>query len=624
MNLRAPATTTQDASRGTLFCDLPPEMLMSIISHVDNEADLLNLSLVSKQINKLVQSALYASYLNFNMCHSRSITPFLRNILKNESLARACKKVDLANWMNTSALWEPNNADDLKELSHEDFYLFANAAEKTKVIQARDSTRRLRPFYTQPEDDDPWDLEPKIETDEDYLRALLTGVEEPQVILMLSCLPRIEELCLRGVDDIEEPIFWSRMASIAGPGLNTLKKLTLSSAPDGSCIGFRGLEYVLGLPSLREFRALSLVAEENRLEPQDGFELQEKSISLDHIVFEDASFGERGISTLMAACKHLESFTYTVCSDRYEGNARPGMHFTLPQLKQSLLPHKNSLKHLAIDMNKWPYAHDYEIMGSLDQFTALETLAIDYGSFRWHPQDPFMPMHGDPVDVAVSNVHEANISPPLPTTLPSSLRELTVLYAPPIVVESLMALQDTPVDRLPFLNRIYIHHTTCMFQNYPLRYAVRAFLISVGIHFFTSHKYPMKTLHDELIENGDFFRTRWDGDKKQYISAPARWVPIDLDEEHDLCTYHSQLEHEESLFMPQSPGSDASDQDDFLGAILDIHGIGPYMSGFWGDDDESEDEYGFSEDFDDEEELDEEFDDDIIDDGGSLDSDPTL
>ncbi|KAK7558982.1 hypothetical protein IWX49DRAFT_419742 [Phyllosticta citricarpa] len=552
MNPPLHGAVSEGAFQGTLISDLPPEMLMSVISFVDNEADLLNLSLASKQINALVQPALYSSYLNLNMYYSRSITPFLRNILKNESLARACKKVDLGSWMNTFGFWQFYLGDKMKELSPDDFDLFANAAQTSKIVQNRDNARKIRPFHTQREDDDPRDFEPNIKTDENYLRSLMTGIEEPQVILMLSCLPRIEELCLREVDDIEEPSLWSRMASNAGPGLKTLKKLTLSREPFSSTFRFHGLEPVLRLPSLREFRALSPIDIDHQWDQHNGFELQEKSISLAHIVLEDASFGERGISSLIAACKHLESLTYTVRCDRFEGHPESGVHFTLLQLKQSLLAHKDSLKHLTIDMSRWVYSHDHKTIGPLDPFTALETLAIDDGSLRWHKKGSTLLMDREPVVIADADVHEAKVSPPLLTILPRTLRELTVFCAPPVVVESLMALEDTPVDRLPFLNRIYIHQTKRKFQESPLRQVVRDLLVSVGIHFVTSHKNPRKSLKRELIENGDFFRTRWDKDKHQYISAPAKWDDTQFDE-HELCPHHS------GPFMLESPGSDASD-----------------------------------------------------------------
>ncbi|KAK8217991.1 hypothetical protein IWZ01DRAFT_491634 [Phyllosticta capitalensis] len=597
MSPRTRRAATEGASKGIAFGDLPPEMLMSIISHIDNEADLLNLSLVSKQVNALVQPTLYSSYLNFNMeVFSRSITPFLRNILNNESLARACKRVDLGAWNTVHGAWEDGDLGDCKDLSTEDFELFVNAAKDSNVIQHRHSTRNIKPWRADEEENTHGP--PKLDTDQDFLRTLRAGMQEPQLVTMLSCLPRMEELCLRGVDFVEEPSVWKAMTF----NTKSLKKLTLSRSPETCGFLFEGIEPVLQLPSLRELRALGPAADKDKGSDEGpGLDLEKKSLSLTHITLEGAAFTVNCMSSLIAACKHLVQFTYTIHNRWKEEFSGPDVHFTIPQLKQWLLAHKDSLKHLTIDFNKWPYANDYKTIGSMEQFTALETYAIDYGALRWHPTIYFDPMVGVTTNNSQEEAAEANLSPPLPTLFPSSLRELTIFHSPPMVVESLMALQETPVEKLPCLDRINLHFAICTFHDYPLYNAARDMLQAAGIRFSASQKYPRKTLEQELMDNGDFFRTRWDETDCKYISAPAKWDEEDQPYQRDLCAYHSEMlprEFERTLNVSES--DEAGDFDGhLLDYILDHHGIGPYMHGFFGGDE-----------FDFDDEFDEEFDDD--------------
>ncbi|KAF1844603.1 uncharacterized protein K460DRAFT_404892 [Cucurbitaria berberidis CBS 394.84] len=200
----------------TSLATLPNELLDEVVSHLDRPS-LLALALTCKQTKISSTEKLYRTYVNHEPPSKAPFHLFLRTICERPELADKVREVDIRGWRSeyevaTGAAWrgltveskKDNiqkvrtgpyylNVDKVVRVSNADrFKIFTEAAVKAGVIAKIESyavpaLKSSVVWYT------------SMKEDKDFLRLLGRGVEDAQVVLMLSLLPKLEALRVDGI-----------------------------------------------------------------------------------------------------------------------------------------------------------------------------------------------------------------------------------------------------------------------------------------------------------------------------------------------------------------------------------------------------------------------------------------
>ncbi|KAK0653708.1 hypothetical protein DIS24_g5777 [Lasiodiplodia hormozganensis] len=549
MKLRSNRNTDRRSASVTGLYDLPPELLDWVISYAD-QVDLLNLSLVCKSFNKLVASRLYAEYINTNLQYRRPISKFLLRVAQDASLAHHVRRLELGVWNTKLVFLHPGFRKDVPALPDDQFDALVAAAKQTGLVQDDQDCLNLRPIrknndlwceygstydsdgYTS-DDLDEFDSDsdsdsegsapspnPKSHDDVEFLRCLKRGIEDPQVILLLSKLPRLQELSLRG-PHMSQGLPWDRLCS---QSLTSLTKLKLAGNSSDSTWDIAEINTVIRLPSLRELHGYMATSDEWDDVVNKYLQVEPKSLSLTHIYLERCALGPKTIKNLIEGCKALEAFSY-VAGGRYVGYEQ----FRAKEAKEHLLKHKATLKYLALDLSHWDFPRNFTSFKSMADFTNLEKIVMDYGTLRWKPTHFLAPVtlmeddDGERDDDG--DVHAANTQPPLPDLLPASLQELVIFQAPPVIIENLIAFETSSRDQHPHLKSVQIHTSKRKVAQFDDHKRLPDIFKEKGIEYAEppiDMQFPIPQMHDWIMDTKIRLMTRWNPKDKKYQSFSTR------------------------------------------------------------------------------------------------------
>jgi hypothetical protein len=125
---------------------LSPELILLVASNL-RQVQILNVSLVCKHLNAVLELELYREY-NKPRVYTRSLLPFIRKLIERPKLAKYVKRIDLHPWASLD-LFQPeiNNKRDVseieelreQELSEQDYHLLTQAAQESGVISTIDA-----------------------------------------------------------------------------------------------------------------------------------------------------------------------------------------------------------------------------------------------------------------------------------------------------------------------------------------------------------------------------------------------------------------------------------------------------------------------------------------------------
>lgn len=546
MKLRSRRDADQASPGRTGLYDLPHELLDWVISYAD-PVDFLNLSLVCKSFNRLVVSHLYAEYINTNLQYRRPISNFLLKVALDPNLAHHVRHVELGVWNTKLVFLHPGFRRDVPALPDDQFANLVRAAKQAGLVQPDQDHSRLHPIkksndlwcrYGPAYDSDGYDSDDldelgsdfsdretppprsKPHDDVEFLRCLKRGLEDPQVILLLSSLPRLQELSLRG-PHMSQGLPWEKLCSHS---LRSLTKIKLAGNSSDSTWDIAELNAIIRLPSLRELHGYMATSDEWDDIVTRTLQIEPATLSLTHINFERCALGNTTIKRLIEGCKALESFSY-VAGGRYVGYEQ----FRAKEVKEHLLKHKTTLKYLALDLSHWDFPRNFKSFKSMTDFSCLEKVVMDYGTLRWRPCHFFAPIamiqdEGDDDDDE-GDVHAANTRPPLPDLLPKSLKELVIFQAPPVIVENLVAFETSCQNQHPHLKSVKIHTTRRKLAKAEDYDRLPGIFEEKGIEYDEppiTLDFPIPQMHDWIMDSKVRRMTRWNPYDKMYQGFPTR------------------------------------------------------------------------------------------------------
>lgn len=124
---------------------LSPELLLLVASYV-RQVDLLNVSLVCKQLHFTIEPELYREYSNPRL-YTRSVLLFIKKIIERPELAKHVRRVDLHEWESFD-LFYPHmhngrselDVDEYRkgELTQEEYRTLTEFAKRAGVVDAID------------------------------------------------------------------------------------------------------------------------------------------------------------------------------------------------------------------------------------------------------------------------------------------------------------------------------------------------------------------------------------------------------------------------------------------------------------------------------------------------------
>ncbi|KAF2135522.1 uncharacterized protein K452DRAFT_293161 [Aplosporella prunicola CBS 121167] len=513
--------------------DLPLELVLWVFSYVDDIADLLNLSLVCKAVNIHVEPLVYRYYTNsdrdFTESGSRSMRAFFRTLAIRPELALHVKSVDFYPWHIKRDFKEPEWDYKPKRMPDQVFETYVNAAKKAQIMDAAQDCYSLRPmrqlnpwesFWFDDSDDDsdghrrrshPTRSTPSVGDPHDIAlaRCLRQGIQEAEVIVLLSQLSRLEEMNLRGWPG--GSLSMQKLFSRTPHGFSALKKLRVSGIDGELEFLLAELAPVLRLPSMRTLEAYCATDQDD-----DGrrkiLAFEPGSLSLTNIFLEFCAFSQHSIANLLKGCKALEKFTYIT-----GGPSIGPYQFTAPELREALLCQKGTLKYFYLDLSmEWSYLDDYGIIGSLTEFEKLEELTMDYGALRAHMSILDVWTGGDE-----GHTMHAHLDQSLGEQLPRSLQRLNIIATSHIIVPILLEFLEHATERNPMLTRLNIDP---MDKDYglddPDEYQEMLYRFKkAGITFtetLESERQPRSRMNSWVSEGYPNNLVRWNTRKRRY------------------------------------------------------------------------------------------------------------
>lgn len=381
--------------------NLSTELILLIASHL-RQVDLLNISLVCKQLNVMAEPELYREYNNPRL-YNRSLWPFIRRLIRRPELAKHVRSVDLFEWEYVDTL-EPlefngridDDREDFRKLEtqQDDYALATQAAKLVGVIETIDTyapTSRLldrydarviaentvngeAPWYDYMIDDHlTWEVTPY---DRKFCQLLHAGVEDAQVVLLLALLPNVQDILMRGGPHMLMALPWR-----ASHNFQALRTLTVCGTMDLVWPLGNLVDLLRGTPRLTSLQVQSASSWYRGIgEPEPDpanvvpLTLQPGSLScLGRLVLKYCMLRTVDLSNLIQACSGLKSLFY------YKGEYEGGPHNLSPaKVIELLAPLKNSLEELSLDLDvEWHENIDSQVtsrISSLSHMTALKIL----------------------------------------------------------------------------------------------------------------------------------------------------------------------------------------------------------------------------------------------------------
>ncbi|KAH5277195.1 hypothetical protein HBI70_095320 [Parastagonospora nodorum] len=378
--------------------NLSPELLLLVASYV-RQVDLLNVSLVCKQLHFTIEPELYREYSNPRL-YTRSILPFIKKIIERPELAKHVRQVDLHEWESFDHFYPHmhNGRSELdidryrkEELTREEYYTLAETAKCAGVINAIDtyesSSLLLDKVESMSKDIAVHNSPSRYEHlfgnevhfndmpyDTKFCQLLRTGIEDAQVVLLLAMLPNLHEVFLRGGPHDVKSLEWRASHKFA-----SLRKLTVCGETGDLAWPLGFYSFLLNTtPRLEQLRVCFGSSWYRNFgdsfpEPSSVVPLTLPPGSLSQLTtlqLKSCCLKINDLQTLIQACPELKSFYY------YSGEDAQGPYGPSPAgMIRILEPLKDSLEELWLNLDTLDADLDDDFrIRSLTHFTALKTL----------------------------------------------------------------------------------------------------------------------------------------------------------------------------------------------------------------------------------------------------------
>jgi len=348
--------------------DLPPELLLEILSHTNLPVTRLWVFLgISKVIYSKIALLAYRKELGdlckeLNFCHLphsnslRKFRSFLRTISRREDLAPMVRSVVLASgWRtDTHGLYERTrtgrcNGDEKRLLEAGYRVGFSPESPNCKDPKNRHKQSNLRAW-----------------------RAFNWGIQShhlgAELILLFAMLPNLESLT---IDIQEQPsgLPWDRLLTSNTNSLANLKNLTLFGHPQqgGSMPkGITDLSFLLGLPSLTSLRLCDLNW------TSEGHLLPQQPLNITSLILDNCSMSATTVGILSSRIPALKSFSFIIrnlsCNHR---------HLSMATLTTFINSHSSTLEYLHVNISSLLGGSAFHRpLGSLASCVALKSLDI--------------------------------------------------------------------------------------------------------------------------------------------------------------------------------------------------------------------------------------------------------
>jgi hypothetical protein len=479
--------------------DMSPELLLLVATHL-RQVDLLNVSLVCKQLHFVTEPELYREYSNPRI-YTRTFLPFIRKLIERPELAKHVRSVDLHAW-DMLDLFSPDLSNDRtatefedmrkRSLGSSDYQALTQAAKRAGVISKihpydpssrlidkaesmssanadRDTSRpckrthlaALHKVVTESRADiagldyifDDHLGFAQVSYDQKFCQLLRAGIEDAQAVLLFALLPNLQDIYVRGGPHEINALEWRASHRFAA-----LRSLTVFGT-DGVLtwpMAFFNtlLDTTTKLETLQVYAASSWYKDLDDPMPSPSnalaLSLRPKSLSLvTSLVLQHCCLKASDLQGLFQACPGLKSFCY------YHGDEQQGLQSPSPAEMLVLLePFRNTLERLTLELelfNVEGMLDDEARFGSFAHMKALQFL--DTSAEMWRAledEDLYDPYEEDEVP---------NESTRLSRRLPSSLHTLAFHQSVEQVEPAILQIKDLIQMRnyvLPNLQELYI------------------------------------------------------------------------------------------------------------------------------------------------------------------------
>ncbi|OCK74897.1 hypothetical protein K432DRAFT_386537 [Lepidopterella palustris CBS 459.81] len=358
--------------------DLSTELLIEIVSYIQDRRTFCNLSIVSRLFHTLTEPFLYESFATYDL--ETAVFSFTRTIIERPELAKYVKKADISVGQSVRAAHRYEPTDRF-------------------LLQAK-----------------------RLDCDPEIWDRLIPGDDvDAMTVLLLHMLPNLQELRLSMKEDMEPKFLFpsndskmsSRNAISAHKLLESLKNL---KKVEVWCTEFEELFWMhllpwLQLPSLQSFTANEIGSMDSEAHRSDVRFSNVTSLCLTTSVLDKES-----LDAILSCCCNLKSFSYSLAGPSNHWSwAEPDEIVELLSVRvPSTLEHLKFIHHNHDDeFDDWLGPDwDYQ-MGSMKALKNLRKIEVDSAALLGTEER--MERHPD-------------IVPSLLRLFPASIAELSILY----------------------------------------------------------------------------------------------------------------------------------------------------------------------------------------------------
>ncbi|KAF2488522.1 hypothetical protein BU16DRAFT_568397 [Lophium mytilinum] len=405
--------------------DLPNELVDQVVSNLSgHKTDLCNLSLVSRRVRNITKATLYGLYSYELFQQAYSFRPFLRTILRDPMLASYTRTAKIRVWRTAADIYSFLNEPDPPR--REDLQLFVDAGRYVS-----------------------------LNSEPDWYESIIRGVEDAEVMLLVSQLPNLRELHLAMPPSTRlRWHFVSNEAQKARHGLpamyHSLTRLCVENGAGEGGFQVGTLAPFLGLPSLRIFEAYQCQSQNGLWTAANFNAFAEQNIAafgITSINLEWSILSIEAITALITSCKALKSFKYT---HHYRAAPRLSIdQFDARQLIKVLSRHCETLEHLELGLQSGWDPHRVQLLvhmlvagnfrlGDLRPFRKLATLDCEQTAFM------------------TTTPGLQSSSRPWTELLPTSLKKLVIRACDDDIVPCLSTLASSHKTDFPLLGKVQV------------------------------------------------------------------------------------------------------------------------------------------------------------------------
>ncbi len=407
----------------TTLNDLPPELLLEILSHTGlNTKQLWRFLGISKVVYAKVSQLAYRNELRsmyeevkFNNLPSdqtcQRFRSFLRTIVTRPDLAGMVKMVNIAQGWRRD-LRGHNECTKTGRFKGDDKY-FLDAGHS--IGFHRDSIH-----YNGPTDS-------RRTCNVRAWRAFSWSIQRhdlnAEIILMLAHLPNLEEFTI-DIQMTSSNLAWDRLLTSSTSSFTALKKLVLFGDPlqaNNIAHGARDLSFLLSLPSLTYVHICNMDWTTDTLLPTRTGSLSNiKNVILDECYMSSATF-----ANLADKLPSLDVFRFFAPK-----NARKQTDLNTLVFSHFLHNYRNTLKEVTIEFGILLSSRKIQqALGPLTSFTRLHTLTIEHEGLMGPYKNDNTLMFLNMEDFLPSSIQHLNICKPVMSELYSHMHRFATTFS---------------------------------------------------------------------------------------------------------------------------------------------------------------------------------------------------